>query len=636
MLREQKAVLELMGNLVLGRMKDISKVEYLPQKPAFRQDGSVDMLPRRTAESEGISSEMLADMIEDLKSSRTGDIHQFMVLRNGAVICECSFAPYKRGIWHITHSLCKSITGMAVGMLIGEGKLSLDDHIVDIFKEKQNLFAMLRQKDITVRHLLTMTSGVSFNETGAVAGNDWVKSYLEAGVRFTPGSRFEYNSMNSYMLSAIITEITGLSMMEYLRPRLWEPLGIQNVFWEACPQGITKGGWGLFLRPEDAARLGQLYLDKGRYKDRQLVPEEWIEESVKKQTDTGDESQPYGYGYQVWPGKREGSFNFNGMLGQNVLVYPDLQMVVVTNAGSSELFQDGSIMDTVNRYMCALQVPSGSLPPNVRARQRLEAVIHRMENPAYKGRQTAAGGWRGRQPSAKCRKENWRLPNAAVNDGRGKQAELQKRLLEELDQKTYLLGNDSVGFFPLMMQVFHNNYTEGIKKVRFAAEKGRLWMYFTEGEEEKTVEIGMGETRITEVEEHGEPYLTAVTAEAAEDEDGRLVLKLDAAFLEEAARRKIKIFLDEGKLELRFNETPGKDVILSSIQGIMQEAGSKLKLSEKKDGKGLKLVQRVIESSIAPIIYGKEETVQAAEEESVENKARGDEDIGESEQGEAD
>ena len=121
-----------------------------------------------------------------------------------------------------------------------------------------------------------MKSGVQFNEMGVVSGNDWVDSFLNAPVKGTPGEAFEYNSMNTYLLSAIIQERTGMKMVDYLRPRLFEPLGIRKVFWESCPAGITKGGWGLFLCPEDAAKLGVMYVNGGKFEGKQIVPAEWV------------------------------------------------------------------------------------------------------------------------------------------------------------------------------------------------------------------------------------------------------------------------------------------------------------------------------------------------------------------------
>ena len=621
MLKEQKAVVELIGSLVLGKTADISRVEYFPQKPAFPQGELQQKFPRATPESQGISSDWLSGMIEELSASRTGDIHQFMAVKGGHVICECGFAPYKRGIWHITHSLCKSITGMAIGMLIAEGKLSLDDHLIDIFKNRQNLFSFLRQRDITIRHLLTMASGVSFNETGAVAGSDWVKGFLEAGIHDSPGTKFEYNSMNSYMLSAVVTEITGETMMDYLRPRLWEPLGITKVFWETCPKGITKGGWGLFLTPEDAAKLGWLYRCKGVWNGQQIIAQEWIEESVKKQIDTDEDGGSCGYGYQIWPKKREGSFNFNGMLGQNVLVYPDLDLVIVTNAGSSEIFQEGAVMGILEKYIGKLSPGAGPLQEDLEAARHLKAVIRSAEAASGGVSLIEQGGWKNRKPSGRyCRRERRAGSDRYAADltGRNVQAGIRD-LMHMAEGRRYIMDSGSVGFFPLMMQVFHNNYTDGIKKLWFTSENGRLWMEFTEGEEDKKIEIGIGRACVTEITEHGEPYLAAVTGTIARDEDERLVLKLDISFLEEAARRTCRIYFEDKKIELRFNEAPGKVVILNGLAGIMQDAGSKLKWSDKKDGKGARLIQRVMESSIAPIIYGSEETAETEQEESVEN-----------------
>ena len=140
--------------------------------------------------------------------------------------------------------MCKSITGMAIGLLIDEGKLSLDENIYNIFPGKVNPLFKIFRPEITVRHLLTMTSGVTFNESGIVSGNDWLESYLNAPVTGKPGTEFQYNSLNTYVLSAIVSAKTEMTLEEYLRPRLFEPLGITRYLWETCPKGITKGGWG--------------------------------------------------------------------------------------------------------------------------------------------------------------------------------------------------------------------------------------------------------------------------------------------------------------------------------------------------------------------------------------------------------
>ena len=207
MLREQLAVLELLKNLIRGNTNNISRVTYSPQKPAFPGwDDPGWRFPRRTPESQGIASGYLADFIEELAGNERTDLHHVIVVRHGNVIAETSVAPYVDGMWHASYSMCKTITGLAVGMLMEEGKLTPDDKVLALLDKKSLLTV---KKNLTVEHLLTMTSGVMFNETGIVSGDDWVSSYLQAGIKGTPGKQFEYNSMNTYILSAIVTKVTG-------------------------------------------------------------------------------------------------------------------------------------------------------------------------------------------------------------------------------------------------------------------------------------------------------------------------------------------------------------------------------------------------------------------------------------------
>lgn len=589
MLREQMAVVELMWDMINKKTGEISKVDFAPQKPAFHRDEEIcQPFPRALPESQGVSSESLAEMIRELADLKEADIHQVMVLRKGYVIAECGFAPYPRGMWHITHSLCKSVIGMAIGLMMGEGKLGLDDKVVEIFKSRTGLFGSLRLKDITVRHLLTMTSGINFNECGAVAGNDWVKGFLDSSTHDTPGTVFDYNSMNSYLLSAIVKEITGEPLMDYLRPRLWEPLGIRQVFWESCPQGNSKGGWGLFLRPEDAAKLGQLYLQKGMWKGQQVIPQEWVEESVKPQVDTPDDLESDGYGFQLWIGDRPGSFNFNGMLGQNVVVYPDLEMVIVTNAGSNELFQKGAVLDVVKRHFgVGYELPQGSLPLNPAGVR----CLHKAQQEAERGRDyqpmIVRGGWKKRK-----------MPKGSRN--------FKENRKKMLDGKVYELEEQHVGIFPLMMQVFHNNFTDGISSIGFTVQEQQLWMQVTEGECTHSIAIGFGAAAVTEIVEHGEPYLVGTMGKFTTDENDMPVLALDIAFLEDAARRKMNLHFsrDYKAVEIHWNETPGKHVILSGLRSITTDMSGVPILSVVKEKGGMELLQIAAEHTIQPVVKG--------------------------------
>ena len=231
--------------------------EQKPQKPKFRPSEIKMPFERATPESQGVPSAHIADFLNALREDRTLDMHGVTVLRNGKVIAQAMFGAYDPNVWHITHSECKSITGLAIGMLIGEGKLSPDDRLIDLFAGRVGKLNALTHRNITVKHLLTMTSGVSFNEAGSVTETDWVKCFFESAVPSEPGTSFNYNSMNTYLLSCVVRQVTGQGLTEYLTPRLFEPLGIENFFWEKCPMGNEKGGWGLYILPEDIAKIGR-------------------------------------------------------------------------------------------------------------------------------------------------------------------------------------------------------------------------------------------------------------------------------------------------------------------------------------------------------------------------------------------
>ena len=182
MAKTELAVAELIWNIIARKTGNVGKVDFFPQKPAFpfgdtfpEREAGQQPLERAAPESQGVSSAHLAAFLKDLALHENVDIHQIMVVRNNKVICECGFEPYPAGMWHASYSMCKSVTGMAVGMLIGEGRLRLQDKVIDLFGGKKNLLNIFRLKDITVEYLLTMTSCVSFNETGIVSGNDWVR-----------------------------------------------------------------------------------------------------------------------------------------------------------------------------------------------------------------------------------------------------------------------------------------------------------------------------------------------------------------------------------------------------------------------------------------------------------------------------
>ena len=604
MAKEQIAVAELITNIILGKTDGASRVDFFPQKPKFPFDKPYEQpFPRATPESQGISSDMLADLLRDLDTSHYTDMHHFMVLRNGKVICEANFAPYRSRIWHVTHSMCKSITGMAIGLLVEEGKLSLDENIYDIFQKKLNTFNKIFRPKVTVENLLTMTSGVTFNESGIVSGNDWLTSYLNSSITGTPGENFQYNSLNTYVLSAIVTERTGQSLTEYLEPRLFAPLGITRYFWETCPKGITKGGWGLFLCTEDMAKLGQLYLQKGKWNDQQIIPEFWVEVSTAKHKVSIEGT--FGYGYQLWMEARPGSFEFNGMLGQNVIVYPDMNMVVVTNAGNNELFQNCVMLNIIRKHFPRNFHPADILPENPCAQTLLNRLTAELEN-GIQAPQTLPslrkGGWKKNPPGLR-RSTNTR-PNT-WNYVKGLPAPNPYQFTQQLNGKVFELSPQSIGLFPLFIQIFHNNMTEGVQKISFSCEKGNFSVNFLESGEWHNIPTGLGKFKESWLTLHEESYLIAASGEFTTDENGTAVLKLDFTFLEECVRRKINIFfLPEDEILIRWYETPGKGMIMEGLESITEEISNNFLYGAFKGTGGLELLHRVMEQTIEPVSHG--------------------------------
>ena len=603
MAKEQIAVAELVLNMILGKTGG-TRVDYFPQKPDFPFDAVYEQaFVRATPESQGISSDLFAALLRELDASKDTEMHHFMALRHGKVICECNFAPYPKGMWHITHSMCKSITGMAIGMLIEEEKLKLDENIYDIFPDHINAFSKIFRPVITVENLLTMTSGITFNESGIVSGNDWLGSFLNASVNGKPGTEFQYNSLNTYVLSAIVTKRTGKTLTEYLTPRLFGPLGITKYYWETCPKGITKGGWGLFLCAEDMAKLGQLYLQRGKWNGQQLVSEYWIEISTARHLKTQNDT--YGYGYQLWMEQRPGSFEYNGMLGQNVIIYPDMDMVLVTNAGNKEMFQDCIMLNIIRKYFPVNYHPADVLPENPLSYSLLKRLCGELENGENNNRSTSLrGGWKRnvifkRKHSDK--KYSYRI-SAAVD-----RPSDHHSFMRAVSGRTYVMEQQNIGIAPLFVQVFHNNMTDGISEISFTYDAGNFYVSFTEGEVIHKLPVGFGRAADGCVDLHGEHYLVATLGEFARDENDIPVLKLEITFIEECVKRKAHIFFHEDdEIEIRWNETPGKKMILAGLSSITEELSGNFLYNSLLGDHNIttELLHRLMEQTIEPVVRG--------------------------------
>jgi CubicO group peptidase (beta-lactamase class C family) len=292
-------------------------------------------LPRSTPEAQGVPSQAVLDYIA--AADKVNTQHSFMIIRHGQVIGEGWWKPEAADKPHVLHSLTKTFNSTAVGLAIEAGKFSLDDKVLKFFPNDAPADPSDNLKAMTVRDLLTMSGGHD-TEPRSGPGGPTVKQFLAHPVVHKPGTHFQYNSMGSYVLSAIVTKTTGQTSAEYLKTRLFEPLGIENPQWPSSPEGNSIGGDGLKICTEDIAKLGLLYLDKGKWNGKLLIPEKWVEEATSRQVPNDKESHSkigidwqQGYGYQFWRCTHN-SFRGDGAGGQLMVMIPDKDMVVAITA----------------------------------------------------------------------------------------------------------------------------------------------------------------------------------------------------------------------------------------------------------------------------------------------------------------
>jgi hypothetical protein len=298
-------------------------------------------LPRSQPEEQGIRSAGITSFLNAIKEDRL-ELHSFMLLRHGCVVAEGWWNPYEAQLPHMLFSLSKSFTSTAIGLAEAEGILSLDDLVVSYFPEDLPEEVSANLSAMQIRHLLMMGTGHAQDTMDLLWGQEdgnWAKAFLQAPVEFTPGTHFIYNTGATYMLSAILQKVTGEKLLDYLRPRLLDPLGIANATWQTCPRGVNTGGFGLNITTEDIAKFGQLYLQRGSWNGSQLLSASWIEEATSKQIsngDGGDNDWAQGYGYQFWL-CRNGAYRGDGAFGQYCVVLPAEDAVIAITSGVNDM-----------------------------------------------------------------------------------------------------------------------------------------------------------------------------------------------------------------------------------------------------------------------------------------------------------
>ncbi|MDX1940211.1 MAG: serine hydrolase [Saprospiraceae bacterium] len=338
---------------------------YMGFNPSFSTDflsKKSQSLPRSTPEAQGVDAPKILDFIEAINKS-SHEFHSFMLMRNGYVVAEGWWSPYRPDLRHTMYSMSKSFTSTAVGFAVSEGELNVTDKIITFFPNELPETVSPYLAQMTIKDLLTMSVGHETDTTGQVRSEEnWVKKFLSLPIKYEPGTQFLYNSAATYMCSAIVQKVTGQKIIDYLKPRLFDPLGIEGMDWESCPRGINIGGWGLRVKTEDLAKFGQLYLQKGLWKGKQVVPAAWVEEATTfkiqqpgEQRDTNDWQQ--GYCYQFWR-CRHNAYRGDGAFGQYTIVMPDQNAVLAITSESPNM---GHQLNLIWEHILPALTPSKSI-----------------------------------------------------------------------------------------------------------------------------------------------------------------------------------------------------------------------------------------------------------------------------------
>ena len=334
-----------------------------------------------TPEEQGMHSEKLSDMLEKTLREKYS-IDSITIIRNGHMVLDAYFYPFKKDSKHIIHSCTKSITSAAFGIAVDKGYIkSLEQHVIEIFPEKE--FANLDddKKAITLKNLLTMTSGLNTEDSyiyrwkglnDMVQKKDWVQYVLDRPMAEKPGTRFEYSNCVTFLLSAIIQKTTKQKTFDFMKNYLFGPLGITDVKWATAPEGINVGYGRMWLTPHDMAKIGWLYLNKGRWGDQQIISEKWVKDSTQKHFYA---TLFDGYGYQWWisPDKFYAAVGYGG---QFIFVVPKKNMVVVftSTLESNDFYLPENLL---NKFIMTAAASDTPLPGYSKQTARLNSVINK-------------------------------------------------------------------------------------------------------------------------------------------------------------------------------------------------------------------------------------------------------------------
>ena len=485
-------------------------------------------------EKAGVSSEGIAGFIDDLKKSKI-ETHSLMILRNGKVAFESWAEPYGPDIPHTMYSVSKSFTSTAVGFAVEEGLLTLETRILDIFPEHTPAKKDENLEKLTIFHLLTMTAGKDVSVLADKTKNRWIEDFFEAKWKFAPGESWRYVNENIYMLCAALVKLTGMSVIEYLTPRLFEPLGFgRKPFWETDPNGVEAGGWGLFITTEELAKFSLCYLNNGVFDGKQVIPENWAREAVKKQADNNRNSPDgsSGYGFCFWRNGCPDTYRSDGMFSQFGIVFEKLNAVLVITA--SEISEQ-KVRNCIWRHFPAAFTDTDALPT--------------ADFPAVK-------------PSLAPLQElkvSRRSPYEKIIAGR--KIVVDKPMLLPIAKLP-------LSMLPVSILYMSADKAGNINNVSFEFGDNECYMSWDEGEEHNTIACGLdGKPRLSPIRLAGINFTASSTASWKNEK----TLSVWMRPLESISQRRVDVIFKGFHADLIFSSSPDTKNILRSLASNVED-----------------------------------------------------------------
>ena len=544
---------QFLGQLLDTKRSTLAPIQMTSFKPKYNDVLSGEVLERATPESVGVPSKVIENYLKKLRDDKSINIHSILIARRGKVICEASYGMSRLDVWKHSFSACKSVVSIAIGMLIDDGLLSLDEKVVNIFSKETGPINKLKLKDLTVEDLLTMRSTVLFCEADVLCHDDWVKAFMNAATKGDVGETFRYNSLNTYMLSAIVNRKTGRTLTDFLEERLFVPLGIKDYYFERCPKGIEKGGWGLYIRPEDFAKIGTLMVNKGVYNGTRLLSEEYVKMATMQHVDAKKVSGLFDYGYQIWSSRVGDAFLFNGMLGQNVYCFKNNGIVIVSHAGNSAMFQESNFFKYSNDAF-SLDFED-AIDENESDKRTLDQFISSLSDYTNEDKKTSF--------------INRIFKSYDKNN-------VYKKHFEYLNGKTFSVASghyQTVGLLPFIIQTVEGSFSRGFKSLKFYTDdNGKARVTYSESDVLIEIPLGFDKIEVLDIPYKNDNYRVAVKSKFTTSEDDEPVLVITIDFLETPSRRIIKIYQNgENEIKLFQTETPNGDFLIGIADMFLSE-----------------------------------------------------------------